>query len=202
MTTQTKAGNPSQPNRVELYTRRKSELIEEINNSVEAFVLRLTKELVFLVKDVVLDGKRIDYFSFTPAYLRWTVPAIQTATGVQHPSVPDVVATNLQAVFKDLTGQLDIQGFSVDYDESVGTWEVYFHEMDFVLALQNELGLHIVDPISVHFDIYRESPSVVMPALQLLDTEDVERYYDIFQRTWKPTLTWLQLRSSNDNLSE
>lgn len=202
MTKQTKAGNPSPANRVELYTSRKTELIEEITSSVDAFVFRLIKELVLLVKDVVLDGKRIDRFSFTPAYLRWTVPAIQTAMGVRHPSVPDVVATNLRAVFKDLTGQLDVQGFSVDYDEAMGTWEVYFHEMDFVLALQNELGLNIVDPISVYFDIYQESPSVVMPALQLLDTEDVERYYDIFRRTWKPTLTWLQLRSSNDNLSE
>ena len=84
---------------------------------------------------------------------------------------------------------------------AMGTWEVYFHEMDFALALQNELGLHIDDPISVYFDIYQESPSVGMPALQLLDTEDVERYYDIFQRIWKPTLTWLQFRSSNDNLN-
>jgi hypothetical protein len=88
---------------------------------------------------------------------------------------------------------------SVEYDEGMGTWRVHFHEMDLELALLNEMGIQIDEPITVNFDSHEESPSTHIPLLRFLDTADVERYYAIFQRTWKPALVWLQFRSCNDN---
>ena len=202
MTTQTKAGNPSPGNRIELYTTRKQELIREITFAVQRYIFGVVDEMTVLLKDVVLEGTRIhwtDYVSSTPEYLKWTAAAIQTATGMRHPDVPEDVAIHLRAVFKDLTSRLSVQGLSVEYDEGMGTWRVRLHEMDLELALLNEMGFQIEEPITLYFDSHEESPSTYIPVLGLLDTEDVERYYAIFQRTWKPALVWLQFRSSNDN---
>jgi hypothetical protein len=105
---QTEAGSPTPGNRIELYTARKQELISEITFSVERYVLSLVEEMTVLLKDVTLDGAHIqwtDYVSSTPEYLKWTASAIQTATGMRHPDVPEDVAILLRAVFKDLTSR-------------------------------------------------------------------------------------------------
>lgn len=183
---------------------RKTEIIEEVTTSISTFVFALIEELTIPIRDVVLDGQRIywtDYVSSTPEYLKWTAAAIQTATGVRHPDVSEAVAQDLQDTFKDLTGHLDIHGFTVDYEPAMGTWRVHFRERGLESALLNELNLYVPKPISVYFDIQDESPGIDIPPIRLLDSADVERYREIFYRIWTPTLHWLQFRSSNDNLT-
>lgn len=204
MTTNTQTDHSSSDNRIVNYMNKKKEITREVTDAAREFAFSVIDELTVLIKDLSLDGERIrwtDYVSSTPEYLKWTAVAIQTATGVRHPDVPEAVAEDLQNTFKALTGHLDVYDFAVEHEPIMGTWRVQFRARALEAALLEELDLYLAEPISVHFDLQDESPGVYVSGIEFLDSADIQRYHGIFFRFLKPALVWLQFRSSDGNLS-